>query len=217
MDGHDAPRRTTAAEDELISRLKAGDEAAFAALIDLHHGALVRLARSFVPTREAAEDAAQETWMAVLTGLDRFEGRSTLKAWIFGILANQARVRLRKDARTVPFSSFTSEVDGDEPAVGPERFLAGGPWAGHWVSAPESWDEQPETRVLSAETMAVVGAAIEALPPAQRAAILMRDVHGLDAEAVCNVLGVSDTNQRVLLHRARSKVRQAVERHLEGG
>jgi len=188
-------------------------------LVDRYHGPLVRLAWSFVNSREAAEDVVQETWLAVLTGIGRFQRRSSLKSWLFAILANQARARAKRDARSVPFSVLAAREAGeDAPGVDPGRFQrVGEPEPGAWTSAPASWVEQPEGRLLSAEVMAVVSAAIDALPPAQRAAILMRDVHLMEPDKVCSALGVSDTNQRVLLHRARAKVRQAVEQYLGGG
>jgi RNA polymerase sigma-70 factor, ECF subfamily len=206
----------SAAEHELLQGLRAGDEAAFSRLIEEYHAPLLRLALTFVANREAAEDVVQETWIAVLQGVGRFEGRSSLKTWIFRILANRAKTRGVKDARIIPFAALAaSEVEADEPAVDPDRFRpAGDQFAGHWVSHPQSWDEIPEARLMSGETMAVIQKAIDSLPTAQRAAIVMRDVNLMSSEEVCNELGVSETNQRVLLHRARSKVRRALEVYL---
>ncbi|MFN0148630.1 MAG: RNA polymerase sigma factor [Dehalococcoidia bacterium] len=202
----------------LIAGLRRRDEAAFARLIDQYHGPLIRLALAFVSNREAAEDVVQETWMAVLQGIDGFEGRSSLRTWLFRILSNRAKTRGAKDSRVVPFSSFASaELEHDEPAVDADRFRPPGePWAGHWLSQPQSWDELPEERLMSIETMAVVQAAIDALPPAQRSTIVMRDVNLMTSEETCAALAVTEANQRVLLHRARSKVRRALEVYLGG-
>lgn len=167
----------------------------------------------YVPTRAVAEEVVQETWLAVLTGLERFEGRSTLKTWLFRILTNKAKTRGQREARTLPLSAFAVDGDEDEPAVDIDRFL--GPssrHAGHWSAPPRG---VPEERLLAGEARARIEAAIAALPPNQRAVITLRDVEGLSAEEACSVLGVSETNQRVLLHRARSKVRAAFERYLE--
>jgi RNA polymerase sigma-70 factor (ECF subfamily) len=157
----------------------------------------------------------QEAWLGVLKGLDRFEGRSSLRTWILRILVNTAKTRGARDARTVPFASLAPQ--GDEPAVEPERFL--GPdhlWAGHWAAAPRSFAGADDP-ILEAETLEVVRAAVAELPPAQRTVISLRDLEGWDPSAVCDLLGISDGNHRVLLHRARSKVRAAIERHLEAG
>jgi len=204
-----------AAEERLLSGLRSGDEAAFRVLVERHHATMVRVARGFVPSRAVAEEVAQEAWLGVLQGLDRFEGRSSLKTWIFSILVKRARTRGERERRTVPFSSLVAdELDGSEPAVDPDRFL--GPdhrWAGHWACAPQPFAGPPE-RLLAGETMAVIRRAVEELPPAQRTVISLRDLEGWDAPDVCALLGVSEGNQRVLLHRARSKVRTALERHL---
>jgi RNA polymerase sigma-70 factor, ECF subfamily len=154
-----------------------------------------------------------ETWLAVYTGLERFEGRSSLKTWLFRILTNKAKTRGQREARTVPFSTFAADGDEDDTAVDLDRFL--GPDSRHpggWVAPPRG---VPEERLLAAEARATIESAIAALPPNQRAVITLRDVEGLSAEEACNVLGLSETNQRVLLHRARSKVRAAFERYLE--
>lgn len=205
-------------EDALVAGLRSGDETAFVALIDRYHRSLVNLAAAYVSSRASAEDVAQETWLAVVRGIDRFEGRSSLKTWIFSILMNQARRRGRLEARSVPFSALAArELESDEPAVEPDRFLPeGSRWPGHWASPPPSWGEAPEERLLAAETRARIEAAIAALPPVQRTVITLRDVEGCAAAEVCNVLGLTETNQRVLLHRARSKVRRALESYLTG-
>jgi RNA polymerase sigma-70 factor (ECF subfamily) len=155
--------------------------------------------------------------MGVLQGLSRFEGRSSLKTWIFRILANRAKTYALREGRSVPFSSLSdAEIDSDELAVDPDHFFpheAQRP--GAWISLPENWDEIPEKRLLSQETSVCIEAAIEALPPNLRTVITLHDVEGWASEEVCSVLGVSEVNQRVLLHRARSKVRRALERYLD--
>jgi RNA polymerase sigma-70 factor (ECF subfamily) len=161
-----------------------------------------------VPSRAVAEEVVQETWLAVLTGIERFEGRSSLKTWLFRILANKAKTRGQRETRTLPFSSFAADGDEDRTAVPVERFARGGAWA----TPPRG---VPEERLLAAETRGRVEEAIAALPPNQRSVITLRDVEGLPAEEACNVLGLSETNQRVLLHRARAKVRAALERYQE--
>jgi RNA polymerase sigma-70 factor (ECF subfamily) len=199
-------------EEELVAALKAGDEAAFAALVDRYQASLVRLARMYVRDRTTAEEVAQETWLAVLNGIDRFEGRSSLKTWLFRILVNRAKTRGQREARSVPFSSIG---DGDEPAVDPERFQGEGePHPGGWRQPPARWDGDPEERLLAGETRALILDTIEQLPPNQRAVNTLRDIEGLSSEEARNVLDVSETNQRVLLHRARSKVRRALEAYL---
>lgn len=202
-----------AAEAELLDALRAGQESAFAALVREYHASILRVARIYVSSPATAEEVAQETWLAVLNGLDRFEGRSSLKTWIFRILTNIARTRAQREARSLPFSSLGDETS--EPAVDADRFaLAGGRWAGHWKSYPERWDTLPEERLLGDEARASVERAIDGLPPTQRQVITLRDVEGWSSEEVCSALEISETNQRVLLHRARSKVRQALESYL---
>jgi RNA polymerase sigma-70 factor (ECF subfamily) len=203
--------RPQAAPDDaaLVAALRAGDEAAFARIVDEWSGSMRRVALTFVRSREVADEVVQEAWLGVLRGLGRFEGRSSLKTWVFRILANVAKTRGEREARTVPFSSF--EPAGDEASVDPDRFSS---LTGAWSDPPASWRAVPEERLLSAETRAVIDRAIEALPPAQRIVITLRDVQGFNAGDVCNVLDVSETNQRVLLHRARSKVRAAIEEYL---
>ncbi len=209
-------------EDEalLVQALRRGDKEAFVSLLERYHSALVRLAMVYVPNRAVAEEVAQETWEGVLQGLARFEGRSSLKTWIFRILTNRAKTRGQREGRLVPFSEVWSlEAEPAEPAVEPERFLpADHPrWPRHWASRPQSWDDLPEERLLSRETGSRLQEAIAALPPSQREVLTLRDVEGWTAGEVCNVLGISETNQRVLLHRARSKVRRALERYLDEG
>ena len=201
----------------LIAALRAGDEAAFVALVETYHGMLIRLAMPYVQHRAMAEDVVQETWLGVLRGLERFEARSSLKTWICRILVNRARTRAERDGRLVPFSTFWGPDDeADEPTVDPSRFHASGRNEGHWTSMVQSWEGLPEERLLSGETRERVRTAIEALPINQRTVITLRDVEGWEAADVCTALEISEANQRVLLHRARAKVRQALERYFEG-
>ncbi len=203
-------------EAELLARLRAGDERAFEALVRRHHATMLVVARAYVKTHAAAEEVVQDAWLGVLKGLDRFEGRSSLKTWILKILVNAAMTRGGREARTVPFSSL-APADTEERAVEPERFRPPGEaFAGHWAGYPGDWSSLPAEGLLGRETIDVVKAAVEELPDAQRAVIAMRDMAGCSAEEVCETLDVSIGNQRVLLHRARSKVRAALERHLDG-
>ena len=205
-------------EAQLIAALRAGDEAAFERLIDQYHSSLLRLAMMYVSSRAVAEDVVQETWVGVLQGLSRFEGRSSLKTWIFRILTNRAKTRGQREHRSVPFSALGGADDeADEPAVDPARFKpAHDPGAGWWVSYPRSWEHEPEDRLLNQETQGVLRRAIEALPANQREVITLRDIEGWSSEEVCNILEITETNQRVLLHRARSKARRALEQYLDG-
>ena len=197
-----------------MEALRAGDEAAFAMLVDRFGPSMLHLARMFVPSRAVAEEVVQEAWLGVLNGLDRFEGRSSLKTWIFRIVSNVAKTRGERERRSVPFSALANdESSGSEPAVEPERFDSSGAWS----SPPAPWEDIPEEHLLSAETLAKIGEAIDDLPQAQRTVITLRDVQGLTSDDVRNVLEISETNQRVLLHRARSKVRRALEGYLTGG
>ena len=204
-------------EATLLESLRAGDERAFARLVDELSGPMRRLARTFVPTAAVAEDVVQETWLAVLEGLDRLEGRSSLKTWIFRILTNRAITRGQRERRSIPFSSLVdAEAAHGESAVDPSRFRPpGSQWAGGWLEPPRSWDPIPEDRLLSKETLGVVSSAIDELPPGQRSVITLRDVEGFGSQDACNVLEISETNQRVLLHRARSRVRRALERYFD--
>jgi RNA polymerase sigma-70 factor (ECF subfamily) len=205
------------ADLDRLTALRAGDETAFADLVQRHHAGMIRFATAYVPSRAVAEEVVQETWLAVLAGLDRFEGRSSLKTWIFRILMHKAMTRGQREHRTIPFSAlFDPARDQGEPAVDPERFLgAAAPNPGQWANPPRRWEGAPEERLLSRETLDHVGAAIDALPPNQREVIVLRDVEGWSSAEVCNVLDITETNQRVLLHRARSKVRRALERYLD--
>jgi len=197
-----------------VAALLAGDEAAFQELVERYHGSLLRLAMTYVRPRSAAEEVVQDTWLGVLRGLPTFEGRSSLRTWIYRILVNQARTRGVRESRSVPFSSLGGD---DEAAVDADRFLpASHPaYAGHWAVAPHAWDDVPEAVLLAAETRALVLSAIDDLPPQQREVITLRDVEGWSSAEVREALELSEANQRVLLHRARAKVRSRLEEYLK--
>ena len=207
------PRSGRTEDLRLVAAIRAGDQRAFLSLVERHHRAMVRLAGAYVPPG-AAEEVTQEAWIGVLKGLHKFEGRSSLKAWIFRILINCAQFRGSREARAIPFSAL--ESDSSEAAVGKERFLdADHPrWPGHWASYPAPWSED---RLLSEETLAMVAKAMDGLPHAQREVMRLRDVEGWTSAEVCEALEISEANQRVLLHRARAKVRQALEPYVSGG
>lgn len=194
------------AEDvRLIEGLRAGDEAAFRAVMRMYGAAMLRVAQMYVSSRAVAEDVVQDAWVGVLNGIDRFEGRSSLKTWLFRIVANTAKTRGVREARSIPFSSLGGD---DEEAVDPDHFLGPGErFPGHWAVPPEGG-------LLADEALSLVADAIERLPPAQRAVITLRDVQGWSSEEVRNALDLTETNQRVLLHRARSKVRSALEEYM---
>lgn len=201
-------------ESDVVAQLLACDENAFRDLLAAHHTNMVRLARSFVRNPATAEEIAQETWLQVLKGLEKFEGRSTLKTWIFSILANRARTRAVRDGRTLLFSDMSGEVGDGEPAVDPSRFNA----AGYWDQPPRPWDDlTPERLAASGQIRDRLASALEALPETQRAVVVLRDVEGCSSEEACNILGVSETNQRVLLHRGRSHLRRLLEPLMERG
>ncbi len=202
-------------EMELLAALRRRDESAFSRFVTLHQGSLLRVARMYVCSQAVAEEVVQETWMGVLKGLDNFEGRCSLKTWMFQILINRAKTRGEREGRMIPFSAmFDPQSDHGEPAVDPSQFNENDPeWPGGWVTQPRNWGANPEQSLLSQEVKAYTQAAIDDLPPSQREVITLRDVQGWTAEEVCNVLGVSETNQRVLLHRARSRVRQVLDQY----
>ena len=201
----------------LVEALRRGDEDAFGWLIDRYDGSLRRLARNYVATPAVAEDVVQETWLAVVKGIDRFEERSAVSTWLYRILANIARTRGVREHRSIPFSSAAGALDeGAGPAVDPERFgTPGAPGYGAWAAPPTPWADEPESRLEFGEVLDVVRAAVEQLPPAQQEVITLRDLEGWTSTEVRNALDLSETNQRVLLHRARSKVRRAVEAYFE--
>jgi RNA polymerase sigma-70 factor (ECF subfamily) len=196
----------------LLERAREGDEDAFAALVRRYSPSLLRVAQMYVPTRSLAEDVVQETWLGVVRGLERFEGRSSFRTWLFRILVNRAKTRGVRERRTVPFATLAAEdADDDEPAVDPTRFSQDG----FWGAPPRRWDEDPESALRSKEALRIAREAIEKLPETQRTVITMRDLEGFPSDEVRNVLGITETNQRVLLHRARAKVRQALENWIE--
>jgi RNA polymerase sigma-70 factor (ECF subfamily) len=202
---------TSAAERAELEALRAGDERAFAALVTRLSPALLRTARAHVSSHSVAEEVVQDTWRAVIEQLDRFEGRSSLRTWIFAILVNRAKTRGVREAKIVPFTSLAAaEAGSDEPAVDADRFHAGA-----WSDPPHAFPRSPEQRALAREAVGVVERAVAALPPAQRAVITLRDIDGFPAEEACELLELTEGNQRVLLHRARAKVRAALEAYHE--
>jgi RNA polymerase sigma-70 factor, ECF subfamily len=204
-------------ERELCAALRRGDESAFSRLVQTYSDPLRRLALTYVRSTAVADEVVQETWLGVITGIERFEGRSSLKTWIFRILTNIAKTKAVREGRSVPVSALVSaEIDVDDPAVDPSRFLdqQHAKWPGHWTSPPARWDEIPEEHLTGCETLDVLKAAIDRLPEVQRRVLVLRDVEGWEAPEVCELLALTEANQRVLLHRARSKVRQALEDHL---
>jgi RNA polymerase sigma-70 factor (ECF subfamily) len=202
---------------ELLAGLKGRDAAAFEALVDAYSSPLLRVAMIYTGSRAVAEEVVQETWLGVLQGIDRFEACSSLKTWIFKILTNIATTRAARERRCAPFSSLVErEAEESGASVDPDRFFPADHdrWPGHWALGPTRW-QTPEEGLLSGETRALILRAIEQLPPAQRTVITLRDIEAWPSEEVCQALEISEGNQRVLLHRARSKVRTAVERHFE--
>ena len=202
-------------DPHLIELLRNGNEAAFVALIDRYSATMLHLAMFYVTAWPVAEEVVQETWMSVFEHLGHFEGRSSLKTWMFRILTNCAKTWAQREGRSIPFSSRSdTSIDHAEPAVEPDRWLpADHHWAGHWVSVKR--EEMPEERLLSQETRMCLERAIEALPPNQREIIILRDIEGWTSDEICSTLGISEGNQRVLLHRARSKVRSTLERYFQ--
>jgi len=207
----EAPER--ADDRALVARLRAGDEETFASLVDGWSGWMLRLARQHVPTASVAEEVVQETWLAVLQGLDRFRGEASLRTWVYRILVNQAKGRGVRERRTVPFASLAPEDDG--PTVDPARFQGpGDAHPGGWRQFPEEW---PEQVTLTREVRDVVTGALSELPDRQRIVVALRDLDGHTADEVCDLLGISAGNQRVLLHRGRAVVRAHLERYLAPG
>lgn len=213
------PVRTEAGSDDerLVVRLRNGDEGAFCELVERHHAAMVNLATIYVRSRAVAEEVVQDTWVAVLNGIDRFEGRSSLKTWLYRILVNRAMTRGKRESRCLTFSHLCeNELYAEEAAVDPSRFInATGASSGAWAGPPTPWEDHPEERLLSGEVRERLRQAIAQLTPTQRTVITLRDVEGWSSQEVCNALGISETNQRVLLHRARAKVRGSLEQYLE--
>jgi RNA polymerase sigma-70 factor (ECF subfamily) len=198
---------------EVLARLRAGDERAFAALVDRWSPAMLRIARAYVATAQSAEDAVQDAWLGVVRGLPRFEARSSLRTWVFTILVNQARTRGAREARTVPLADLGRD-DETGPTVDPDRFQGpSDPHPGGWKpgARPVGWEGQPEGRLLAGEALRLLEAALTMLPPRQRTVVTLRDVQGLTPEEACSVLGITAQNQRVLLHRGRAALRRTLE------
>jgi RNA polymerase sigma-70 factor, ECF subfamily len=220
-EGHATGASPVAAEggdDELLASLRAGDETVFAELVAAWSPSMLRIARSFVGTWQAAEDVVQDTWLGVVRGLGGFEGRSSLRTWVLSILANRARSRATRDRRLVLWSDISEPgAEGDGTSwVDPARFRGpGDEYPGHWTTAgePVPWREQPEISVIAREALEVLEAALEGLPPRQQTVVRLRDVHDLTSQEVCEALDISAENQRVLLHRGRSRLRAALEVH----
>jgi len=205
------------AENTLLARLRRGDEGAFDELVNQHHSALIRMAMGYVADREVAEEVVQDTWMAVIESLDRFEGRSSLRTWVCGILIHKAKDRGIREKRHTTFSAFESYDDDNDEAVDPSRFQQTGEWAGHWAFPPQPWDDQtPEKLLASQQAVNAMQRAIDALPTTLKEVLILRDVEGVDAKEVCELLKITETNLYVRLHRARERVRAAVETYLSG-
>ncbi len=215
--GHLIGCMASADDMRLIASLRSGDEAAFVSLIDRYANAMMRLAMIYVSTWAVAEEVVQETWMAILEGLHRFEGRSSLKTWMFRILTNRAKTRAQREGHCIPFSSLSDDdSDAAEPAVDADRFLpANHQWADRWISFPSNWKKLPEEILILQEVYQYIKQAIESLPPHQREIIILRDIEGRKSDEVCHTIGISEGNQRVLLHRARSKVRSTLEQYFQ--
>lgn len=207
------PRDAISSPDaDLVAQLRAGDESAMAQLVDEWSPAMLRVARSFVGSAQSAEDVVQDAWLGMLSGLARFEGRSSLRTWTFSILMNRARTRGAREARTLP------QPPQDAPTAEDRCAGRGGHGSPNWssIGAPSRWDTSPEAVALSREALRQLDRALSALPPRQRKVVTMRDVCGMDAEEVCAVLNISPANQRVLLHRARAVLREALAGYYRG-
>jgi len=210
-----APARTVFSDEETLAALRAGDERAFREVFARSYPIMKRVARAYVASEAVAEEIVQETWIAVLTGIDRFQGRSALGTWIFSILINQAKTHGARERRAAPFSSV-ARSDAEEPAVDPGRFQKDDDaWPGHWATPPRPW-QKPERRLLSLEARDHLKAALAQLPDRQRLIVGLRDIEGHSAEEVCDLLSLSPENQRVLLHRGRSRLRAILEKYLDG-
>lgn len=195
---------------ELLAAVRAGSEAAFVTLVQRYHQSLIRLATSYVGDPAIAEDVAQEAWLGLMESLPRFEGKASLRTWLFRILVNCARARSRHEHRSLSFSD-TGLGEDDHVSIDPARFLPPGQrWAGHWADPPVAW---PEEHALEAEVLEYLRGIIETLPPHQRAILTLRDIEGWSCAEVCAVMGITEGNQRVLLHRARTTVRTSLERY----
>lgn len=195
--------------------LRQGDEEAFTRLVRRHHGALKGFARTLGASDAVAEEIVQETWIVAVEGIDRFEERSSLKHWLYGILKNKARRHAARERRSMPFSTFARAEEGGDPVVDPARFQSvDGCWPGHWAAPPRPWHD-PQRRLASLEARDHLRAAISGLPDRQRIVVALRDVEGLDSGEVCDLLEISEGNQRVLLHRGRTAIRHRLEEHFD--
>lgn len=190
---------------------------AFDELVTRHHGALIRMAMGYVADREVAEEVVQDTWMAVIEGFARFEGRSSLRTWIFGIMIHKAKDRGVREKRHTTFTSFESIDDDCDETIDPSRFHQSGEWAGHWAFPPQPWDDQtPEKLLASQQAVDVMNRVITALPRTLQDVLILRDIEGVGSKEICEILKITETNLHVRLHRARERVRQAVEIYVEG-
>lgn len=205
-------------ESDLLARLQRGDERAFEALVKQHHGALIRMAMRYVSDRDIAEEVVQTTWIAVIDGIKQFEGRSSLSTWIFAILIHKAKDRGVRESRHVNFSALeTYDDEGSDEGVDPSRFQVSGEFAGHWALPPQPWDEQtPERLLANKQAMVALSQAVDELPKGLREVLVLKDVEGLESQDICEKLNITETNLYVRLHRARERVRQAVETALAG-
>jgi RNA polymerase sigma-70 factor (ECF subfamily) len=203
-----------ASDEQIVAALRAGDERVFRELFERSYPMMKRVARGYVSSDAVAEEVIQDTWMAIVTGIERFEGRSALRTWMFSILTNQAKTHSARERRALPFSSV-APADVEEPAVDPDRFQKDDEaWPGHWATPPRPW-QKPERRLLSLEAREQLRDALAQLPERQRLIVVLRDIEGLSAEEVCSLLKVSQENQRVLLHRGRSRMRAFLEQYLD--
>jgi RNA polymerase sigma-70 factor (ECF subfamily) len=205
-------------EASLIAALRAGDQSAFTLVVDTYHARMMRVARAYIMDPAVTEEIVQETWLRVLRSIDRFEARSTLKTWIFRILVNTALNWVTRERRSTPFSRLAVQDADSQASVEPQRFqpAEAALWPGHWNSFPAVWSTMPETRLLAGETLDHIRAAIDGLSTGQKIVVTLRDVEGWSADEVCNTLRISESNQRVLLHRGRSRVRRTLERYFTG-
>jgi RNA polymerase sigma-70 factor (ECF subfamily) len=207
----------TPEELRTVEALRAGDEQAFVEVVRRYSPTMMRVALLYVSSPAVADEVVQEAWKGVISGIGRFEGRSTLRTWLFRVLTDIAKTRGERERRSVPYSALVAgELDADEPAVEPDRFLkSASRWPDFWFSSPRRWRELPEACLLSQQTRELLKHAVDSLPAVQRAVIVLRDIEGWRAQEVCELLGVTEGHQRVLLHRARAKARRALEEHLD--
>lgn len=207
----------TPEELRTVEALRAGDEQAFVEMVRRYSPTMLRVASLYVSSHAVADEVVQEAWKGAISGIGRFEGRSTFRTWLFRVLTDIAKTRGERERRNVPFSALVAgELEADEPAVEPDRFLkSDSRWPNFWFASPRRWRELPEARLLSLQTTDLLRRAVDSLPAVQQAVIVLRDMEGWSAQEVCELLGVTDGDQRVLLHRARTKARRALEEHLD--